>query len=87
MSKYVLVVRDRNLLKPPLLITTEAAAVEVYDMNNELVAVMHPVLENNYWGVTAKSDPDWHECLAQLGYIGTKLDLDPARKKSFFENG
>ena len=85
MLKHVIVVRGRSILQAPLLVTSEAAAVEIYDGENELVAVLHPVLEDNYWAVTTKTDPDWEQCLSQLGYMKTLAEFDPARKKSFFD--
>ena len=63
-----LIVR-KGLLDPPLLITDDALAVEVYDGNNDLIAVMHKVINNDLWGVTTKGDPDWVQTLCQLGYV------------------
>lgn len=85
MPEHVIVVRGKKLLQPPLLVTNEAAAVEIYDGKNELIAVLHPVLEGNYWAVTTKTDPDWEQCLSQLGYIKTLAEFDMARRKSFFD--
>ena len=58
-----------NIKEAPLLITKEAKAVEVYDSDDNLVAVMHKVINDDFWGVTTVKDSDWAECLSQLGYI------------------
>ena len=58
-----------NIREAPLLTTKDAKAVEVYDNDDNLIAVMHKVISENFWGVTTIKDPDWIECLSQLGYI------------------
>ena len=63
-----IVVRGKALEKP-LFITDEAIAVEIYDSEDNLIALMHHIFNNNMWGVTTKEDNDWNEVLHQLGYI------------------
>jgi len=81
------IVRSLNVLKPPLLVTREAMAVEIYDETGELVAVLHKILNGKLWGLTTKGDEDWEQCLMQLGYINKNLDIVPgtAAKKGFFD--
>ena len=87
MTRNTLIVRSTNILKPPLLVTDEAMAVEVYDASHELVAVMHRVLEGNYWAMTTRNDPDWNEALLQLGYIPGSAELDIRLKRGFLLDG
>lgn len=70
-----LVVRG-SILEKPLLITGKAQAVEVYDCNDELIAVMHHVFNDDMWAVTTKTDDDWNEVLHQLGYIEAARKLN-----------
>lgn len=78
-----LIVRSRNILKPPLLVTNEALAVEMYDSQGELMAVVHKVLDGNYWAFTSREDQDWPEVIRQLGYLTTRAELDITKKKDF----
>lgn len=78
-----LIVRSRNILKPPLLVTNEALAVEMYDSQGELMAVVHKVLDGNYWVFTSREDRDWPEVIRQLGYLTTRAELDITKKKDF----
>jgi hypothetical protein len=84
MPKETVIVRSTNILKPPLLVTNEAMAVEFYDGNGEMVAVVHRVLDGNYWAFTSKNDKDWDEAIRQLGYLSTRPELDVAKKDGFF---
>ena len=79
-----LIVRSTGILKPPLLVTNEAMAVEMYDGNGELMAVVHRVLDGNFWMLTTSQDNDWPEVLRQLGYIGSP-ELDITKKKGFLD--
>ena len=58
-----------NIKDTPLLVSKDVKAVEIYDSDDNLVAVMHRVINEDFWGVTTVKDPDWVECLSQLGYI------------------
>lgn len=58
-----------KLLEEPLFITDEAVAVEIYDCNDQLVALLHHIFNDDMWAVTTKEDDDWNEVLHQLGYI------------------
>jgi hypothetical protein len=82
--KNTLIVRSTNMFKPPLLVTNEAMAAEFYDANGELCAVVHRVMDGNLWAFTSRNDADWNEALRQLGYLGTSLELDVAKKDGFF---
>lgn len=84
-AKNTLIVRSMGIFKPPLLVTNEAMAVEMYGENNELIAVIHRVLDGNYWTFTSNKDPDWHEVIRQLGYIIDSAELDINRKKGFLD--
>ena len=79
-----LIVRSTGILKPPLLVTNEAMAVEMYDGNGELMAVVHRVFDGNFWMLTTSQDNDWPEVLRQLGYIGSP-ELDITKKKGFLD--
>ena len=59
-----------GILEPPLLVTDKAVAVEVYDDNDDMIAVMHKVFADGMWAVTTKADPDWEAVICQFGYIG-----------------
>ena len=63
------VVVRAGLLEPPLLVTDKAVAVEVYDAEDNLVAVMHKAFTDEMWVVTTKADPDWESAICQLGYL------------------
>ena len=62
-----------GILEEPLLVTDKAQAVEIYDCNDDLVAIMHKVFNEDYWAVTTRKDDDWVEALTQLGYLGEAL--------------
>lgn len=61
-----------GLLEPPLLVTDQAVAVEVYDGDDNLIAVMHKAFTDEMWAVTTKADPDWEAAICQMGYLGDK---------------
>jgi hypothetical protein len=82
-AKNTVIVRSVNILKPPLLVTKEAMAIEMYDDSGELMAVVHLVLDGNYWALTTRQDPDWGEVLKQLGYLTTHAELDLVSKEGF----
>ena len=84
-AKNTLIVRSLNILKPPLLVTNEAMAVEMYGDNGELMAVVHRVLDGNYWALTTSRDPDWIAVIRQLGYITEDPELDITKKKGFLD--
>ena len=63
------VVVRAGICDPPLLKTKDARVVEVYDCNDDLVAVLHKVISEDYWAVTTVKDSDWIEALSQLGYV------------------
>ena len=85
MAANTLIVRSRNILKPPLLVTNEAMAVEMYGADGELMAVVHRVLDGNYWALTTSRDQDWPEVLRQLGYMGASAELDITKKEGFLD--
>jgi len=62
-----------GILSRPLLVTDKAQAVEVYDDDDNLIAVMHRVFADSMWAVTTKTDPDWEATICQFGYVeGTR---------------
>lgn len=83
--RNTLIVRSIGILRPPLLVTNEAMAIEMYGENGELMTVIHRVLDGNYWAMTTSKDPDWKEVLAQLGYILESSELDITKKKGFLD--
>jgi len=71
MSSTIIV--RKGILEEPLLITKDASVVEIYDCKDDLVAVMHRIYNEDFWGVTTRKDEDWMEALRQLGYLGGAL--------------
>ena len=64
-----------GVLEQPLLVTDKAVAVEVYDDDDNMVAVMHRVFTDGMWAVTTKADPDWEAVICQFGYLGNMRKL------------
>lgn len=54
----------------PLLITDKANAVEVYDDDGNMIALLHHIFNERLWCVTTRDDPDWEQTIFQFGYIG-----------------
>jgi hypothetical protein len=69
LGKSRIVVRGSNILKPPLLETSDASIIEFYDGYNELMALLVRVLSTNAWGLVTKNDPDWNETKIRYGYM------------------
>ena len=63
------IVVRRGILEQPLLVTKEANVIEMYDCNDDLIAVVHKVFNEDFWAVTTRKDDDWIEALGQLGYL------------------
>lgn len=72
------VVVRAGVLEPPLLVTDKAVAIEIYDDNDDLVAVMHRAFTDKMWAVTTKADSDWESAICQMGYLeGMRKLLGP----------
>lgn len=65
-----------GVLEPPLLVTDKAVAVEVYDDDDNMIAVMHKVFTDGMWAVTTKADADWEQVICQFGYLGNMRKLN-----------
>jgi hypothetical protein len=68
-SRPRIIVRD-NIMNAPLLDTDKANTIEFYDQYGDLVAVFGKVLNQNYWSMSFKTDADWDQTLARMGFIG-----------------
>jgi len=66
------VVRGRNILRQPLLDSTEANLIEIYDQDNRLIAFFVHIFTDNTWGLCTKDDPDWAEMCIRYGFSALK---------------
>ena len=61
-------VRGPDILRPPLLDTENAAAIE-FRTDGELTALFIKVFAaGNLWGFSTKQDEDWEETKIRYGY-------------------
>jgi len=81
MSKRIRVLR--NILEPPLLDTNQVSVVEFLDENGQLEALLSRVLEDNFWCLSTKKDPDWVQTLMRHGYV----DMGRRSLKEILGNG
>ena len=64
-----IIVRGKNVTEAPLLETSDAKAVEFYDVDNNLCALLvSGVLAEGVWAFANKYDEDWAEVLIRFGY-------------------
>lgn len=64
-----LIVRGSDVMRPPLLDTTDAHMLEFHAPNGELMALIFKVLSDNTWGMVTRNDPDWQATLVRYGYL------------------
>jgi hypothetical protein len=62
------VVRGSDIRKPPLLDSTEPQVIEMYDVDNQLVAFLVRIFTDSTWGLCTKHDPDWPEMCVRYGF-------------------
>ena len=60
-------VRGRSVLQPPMLESSEAEIVEIYDVFADLMALLVR-LKDDIWSLVTKEDPDWKDTLVRYGY-------------------
>ena len=66
------IVRGRDIMKPPLLDSAEAQVVEVYDGFGDPMALLVRILSDDTWGLVTKGDPDWEALRVQYGLCNLK---------------
>lgn len=66
-----IVVRGSNILRPPLLDTSEAALIEFRDRHGDLHALFCRILADDMWGLVTRNDPEWQGVLLRYGYRTT----------------
>jgi len=79
-----LTVRGRDILKPPLLETSDAKSIEFRDGDGNLICFWRRVFEGGsqreLWGFCSKADPEWEEMCIRYGYRnpGPGTDMNSA---------
>jgi len=61
------VVRGANILRPPLLDSTEPNVIEIYDGFGDPMALLIRILSDDTWGLCTKTDPDWDALRMRYG--------------------
>ena len=69
------IVRGRDILRPPLLDSNEANMVEIYDSEHNLVAFLARIFTDDTWGLCTKDDPDWPEMCIRYGFSTLKSKI------------
>lgn len=81
MSKVV--IRPKNILKQAVVEIRDPQVLELYDNNDNLIAVLTQLFNDNLWGMVTKGDPDFNTTLVQLGLA--KIIPDTTLKKVMSE--
>ena len=69
------VVRGKNILRPPLIDSTEPEMVEIYDSDNRISAFFTRLPPGNLWGMSTRADPDWPEMCIRYGFSTLKSNV------------
>jgi hypothetical protein len=62
-----IVVRGRNIMRPPLLETEDAEIIEIHDQFGDLMGLLTRI-QDDVWGLTTRQDEDWNEVCVRYGY-------------------
>jgi hypothetical protein len=68
-GKAKVIVRSGNILKAPLLETSDAYIMEFYDSYGDMHALMIKMLNDECWGLITRDDPAWPNILVRYGYL------------------
>ena len=68
-GKPKIIVRGCNILKPPLLETSDASIIEFYDSFGDMNALMVKMLSDECWGLVTRDNPAWLSMLMRYGYV------------------
>ena len=68
MERGKVIVRGRDLMRPPLLDSSEPQIIELYDEEHNLIAFLARIFTDNTWGLCTKADPDWPEMCVRYGF-------------------
>ena len=68
-GKSMIIVRGNSILKPPLIVTSDAHLIEFHDSFGDLNALLFKVLNDECWALVTKDTPEWTEALIRFGFI------------------
>lgn len=68
MSKAKIIVRTDNIMKAPLIETSDAYIMEFYDSFGDMHALMIKMLNDECWGLVTRDNPAWLSILVRYGY-------------------